>query len=62
MRERRDKTTGTTVVSVRMPDKLVAAIDRVADAERRPRSNQIQVMLEDWMRDHEPGGKPDKKS
>ena len=35
-----------TVVSVRMPNKLVDKIDRLAAGERRTRSNMILVLME----------------
>jgi metal-responsive CopG/Arc/MetJ family transcriptional regulator len=49
------------VVNVRLPKKLVAKIDRLADAERRPtRSNMIFVLIEDGIAVRE--GKSEGKS
>jgi metal-responsive CopG/Arc/MetJ family transcriptional regulator len=38
------------VVSVKLPKKLVNAIDRIALEQRRTRTNLILVVLEEWIR------------
>jgi hypothetical protein len=35
-----------------LPSELVAEVDAVASAERRSRVKMIEVMLEDWLREH----------
>jgi predicted transcriptional regulator len=41
---------GTTSVSVRLPDELLAQIDGLATAERRTRGNVMRLLLEDALK------------
>ena len=50
------------VVSVRLPKKLVEKFDRIAEAERRQRSNMMLIALEDWIAIREKQEKQEKKS
>jgi metal-responsive CopG/Arc/MetJ family transcriptional regulator len=38
---------GTTGVSVRLPNDMLASIDRLANDERRTRGNAIRLLLEE---------------
>lgn len=44
----------TTIVSVRLPEKMVSEIDRRAEKEMRTRSNYIgKLIMDSWNRMHE---------
>ena len=41
-----DQEAGTTGISVRLPNDMLAQIDRLANVERRTRGNAIRLLLE----------------
>ena len=43
--------TGSVHVSIRLPRELVDAVDRLAEDERRIRTQMIRILLEDALED-----------
>jgi hypothetical protein len=48
---------GTTGVSVRLPNEMLAQVDRLANDERRTRGNAIRLLLEEALQSRERGEK-----
>lgn len=44
---------GTTALSVRLPNALLAQIDRIVTDERRTRGNVVRILLEDALKARE---------